>query len=528
MKNFIQLLQNLDETSSTNKKLEALVGFLAQAEESDRMWAIALLSGKRPKRAVRSGDLRQWCAEASKVPLWLMEETYHIVGDLAETLANLLPAPTRVEPLSLTEMMHFVVGLNDEPLEVRKQKILEKWDTLEVFPRFVFNKLLMGGFRVGVSQKLMSRAVSKFTGQDPSLVALRLMGNWLPDEYTWAKFINDDQQKADTSRPYPFCLAYAVEQQVADLGAPETYQAEWKWDGIRAQLIKREGKIFIWSRGEELVSQLFPEIEKSAHNLPYDGVWDGEILVIRQGEIGDFGDIQKRLGRKSVGVKLLQTYPVAFRAYDTLEFDHEDVRTKPQHFRSSLLSVVFPEDKDALLHYSPVISFSNWDELAAIREKSREIGAEGLMLKKKDAPYADGRKRGVWWKWKIDPYTFDAVLIYGMRGHGRRANLFTDYTFALWDASTENLVPVCKAYSGLTDAEIREVDAYIKKNTIERFGPVRSVEPKLVFEIAFEGIRASSRHKSGIAVRFPRIKRWRKDKTANEADSLETAMRLMI
>ncbi len=256
-------------------------------------------------------------------------------------------------------------------------------------------------------------------------------------------------------------------------------------------------------------------------------MWDGEILVIRQGEIGDFGDIQKRLGRKSVGTKLRETHPVAFRAYDTLEFDHEDVRAKPQHSRSSLLSDVFSEDKDAVLHYSPVITFSNWDELAAIREQSREVGAEGLMLKKKDAPYADGRKRGVWWKWKVDPYTFDAVLIYGMRGHGRRANLYTDYTFALWDTSKGNLVPVCKAYSGLTDAEIREVDAYIKKNTIERFGPVRSVEPQLVFEIAFEGIRASSRHKSGIAVRFPRIKRWRRDKVADEADSLQTALSLL-
>ena len=520
------MVKNLDETTGTKAKLRALVVFLERANDTDKMWAIALLSGRRPKRAVRSSDLRAWCAEVSGVPIWLMEESYHIVGDLAETLARLTPEPKNENAKSLSEWMMVLSMMPKMDLEVRKQIVLDAWDSLDEFDRFVFNKLLMGGFRLGVSQRLMTRAVAEYTNMDLSLVALRLMGDWNPNTLSWNSFVTQDDQQAMDSRPFPFALAHSIDGDAEDLGDPADFQAEWKWDGIRAQLIKRKGSVFLWSRGEELITQQFPEIEQAASALKNDGVWDGEILVVKKAEVQSFDMLQHRLGRKTISEKLLKSHPVVFRAYDTLELDGKDSRQLAQVKRSRLLSQVFSANSNDKLHFVQSIDFSDWQQLSEIRKLSRENRAEGLMLKRKDAPYADGRKRGVWWKWKLDPYTIDAVMIYAMRGHGRRANLYTDYTFALLNEDRE-LVPICKAYSGLTDAEIREVDAFVKKNTIERFGPVRSVKPELVFEIAFEGARKSTRHKSGVALRFPRIHRWRKDKNADQVDLLSDLLRII-
>ncbi|MCH8546493.1 MAG: ATP-dependent DNA ligase [Cryomorphaceae bacterium] len=523
MNAFIDLFRALDETTKTNDKLRALVDFFEVADDADKVWAVALLSGKRPKKIVRSADLRQWCADVADVPLWLLEESYHIVGDLAETLARLSPPPKQISSSLLSDWMTQIIALQDQPLEVRKAFILNAWDGLDEFGRFVFNKILMGGFRIGVSQRLMTRALSQYANVDVSLMAHRLMGKWDPVNTTWQSLIKPNDDMADLSRPYPFCLAYPLESSPEELGVFQRFRIEWKWDGIRAQLIRRNKEVFIWSRGEELSTDQFPEIVAAAHELGLEGVWDGEILVFRDGEVQSFGDLQKRLGRKKVGAKIMQTHPVVFRAYDVMEHNGDDVRSKPLRERVQILSESLP--KEGLIHLSEPPKVDSWEEAKALREMSRAHRAEGFMVKPLDAPYEGGRKRGIWWKWKVDPLTIDAVMIYAMRGHGRRANLYTDYTFAVKDG--DGLVPVCKAYSGLTDEEIREVDRFVKANTQERFGPVRSVSPELVFEIAFEGIRLSSRHKSGVAMRFPRISRWRKDKPVEEIDTLNDVKALI-
>lgn len=516
MNAFINLFQTLDETTKTTLKVNAMVDFFNNASDADKVWAVALLSGKRPKRLVKSGELRTWCAERANLPLWLLEESYHIVGDLAETLARLYPPPTHRSTNTLAEWMEKIIYLSNASIEDRKTFVLNAWDGLDEFGRFVFNKVLMGGFRIGVSQRLMTKALAQYANMDTSLMALRLMGDWKPSNTTWKTLIAPDEERADRSRPYPFCLAHALESMPSELGNITDYRVEWKWDGIRAQLIKREGSIYIWSRGEELSTHRFPEIAEAAKDLSADGVWDGEILVMRNNDIQSFGELQTRLGRKTVSKQLRASHPVIFRAYDMLEYNGKDLRNMPLHHRISMLEQSTTEV--GCIHHHAAPKLSSWEEATQLRNESRMHKAEGFMIKPLNSKYEAGRKRGIWWKWKVDPLTIDAVMIYAMRGHGRRANLYTDYTFAVRDG--DDLVPVCKAYSGLTDEEIRSVDRFVKTNTHERFGPVRRVEPELVFEIAFEGIRASARHKSGVAMRFPRIARWRKDKPVSEIDTL--------
>ncbi len=517
MNAFINLFQTLDETTKTTVKVKALIEFFETASDPDKVWAVALLSGKRPKRLVKSKDLRAWCAERSGLPLWLMEESYHIVGDLAETLARLHPPQTHQSDKTLADWMHDITNLSDADIEARKAFVCRAWDGLDEFGRFVFNKVLMGGFRIGVSQRLMTKALAEYADVDASLMALRLMGAWKPTDTNWKSLIAPDDDRADRSRPYPFCLAYALETSPKELGNISDYRIEWKWDGIRAQLIKREGAVYIWSRGEELSTHRFPEIAEAAEGLSIDGVWDGEILVMRDNDIQSFGELQARLGRKTVSKRLRESHPVVFRVYDMLECEGKDMRSAPLHHRISVMEKHI--DIRGTIHQEAAAEPESWEDAAALREQSREYKAEGFMIKPLESPYESGRKRGIWWKWKVDPLTVDAVMLYAMRGHGRRANLYTDYTFAVRDG--DNLVPVCKAYSGLTDEEIRNVDRFVKSNTIERFGPVRRVVPELVFEIAFEGIRSSTRHKSGLAMRFPRIARWRKEKSVNDINTLD-------
>lgn len=518
MKRFALLIKTLDSTNKTTIKVAALASYFQEAEENDKLWAIALLSHRRPKRPVNTTLLRAWASEAANIPLWLFEESYHIVGDLAETIALIVPNASSQNEKSLTQHIEDIIHLKELEDSEKRTFLQDTWMQLDYYERFVFNKVITGGFRIGVSQKLMTRALSKATAIDEDVLAYRLMGNWSPQTTTFQQLILEENEADYLSKPYPFYLAYALEGTVEELGSPKAWSIEHKWDGIRAQVIVRKDEVFVWSRGEELVTDKYPELQSFAKLIPNGTVIDGEILPFPEGKIGTFKDLQTRIGRKSISKKLLEKTPVILKAYDLLEWGGEDIRTQPYQERRMLLEALLSKTQHPSLHLSERMSFDDWGQVALERDTSREKRSEGLMLKRLDSPYLVGRKKGDWWKWKVDPLTIDAVLTYAMRGHGRRSNLFTDYTFALWKDG--ELVTFAKAYSGLTDAEFREVDKFIKSHTTDRFGPVRQVVPELVFEIAFEGIALSSRHKSGVAVRFPRIHRWRKDKKIEEANSL--------
>jgi DNA ligase-1 len=526
MKLFASLFTALDETTRTNAKIDALAEYFRAAPPEDAIWAVSFLIGRKPRQIVPTRKLMQWAAEVADIPAWLFEASYDVVGDLAETITLVLPGNAGASARSLHIWVEqYLLPLRKKDETDQREAVLEAWQQMSSPQRFVWNKLITGGFRVGVSQKSVTRALALYSGIPESAIAHRLMGDWQPHKDYLDQILSADTKDADISRPYPFYLAYPLDETLEKLGDVRQWQAEWKWDGIRAQLIKRDGRVFIWSRGEELVTAKYPEIEAAAERLPDGTVIDGEILPWKEGRVLHFSELQRRIGRKTVSRKLLQEVPVVLMAYDLLECEGRDIRAKELVWRDSKLAEFLLQIRDDRIIHSPKVAGQNWDELAASKDRARERGVEGLMLKKKNSPYLIGRRRGDWWKWKVDPLTIDAVLIYAQRGHGRRSGLYTDYTFAVWDNGS--LVPFAKAYSGLTDAEIRRVDRFIRQNTIERFGPVRSVKPELVFEIAFEDIRLSTRHKSGVAVRFPRMARWRTDKTIQDADSLETIKALI-
>lgn len=523
MKLFAELIKTLDATNKTNKKVEALAQYFMQAVDKDKVWTIAILSHRRPPRPVNTTLMREWASELANIPLWLFEESYHIVGDLAETIALVVPAATASSEKSLTQFLEEMIALKRKTDEEKKEYLFDNWANLNYYERFVFTKLITGGFRIGVSQKLMTRALSQATDIAEDVLAYKLMGDWKPQTISFYDLVIEEDASQQFSRPYPFFLAYAVEEDPSTLGNVTDFLAEHKWDGIRSQTIFRNGEIFIWSRGEELVTDKYPELEVLKDHIPEGTVIDGELLPFYGGKIGTFNDLQQRIGRKTVSKKMLEKVPVIIKAYDILEWRGKDLRETPYIARRSILESLYSNitNNDLPIGISETMAFDSWEAVGLERDRSREMRSEGLMIKRKDSPYRVGRKKGDWWKWKVDPLTIDAVLTYAMRGHGRRSNLFTDYTFGLWNDDKSELVTFAKAYSGLTDAEFRKVDAWIKKNTLERFGPVRSVTPHHVFEIAFEGIALSKRHKSGIATRFPRILRWRMDKNIEDANSLE-------
>ena len=526
MKNFAELIRTLDSSNKTSVKVNALTEYFNKAGDSDKVWTIALLSHRRPPRPVNTTLLRIWASELAEIPLWLFEESYHIVGDLAETIALVIPASTNHSDRTLTEFLQEMIELKKKTDEEKREYLHENWLALNYYERFVFSKLITGSFRIGVSQKLMTRALSKASGIEEDLLAYRLMGNWNPETITYQELIVDETNQEFLSRPYPFYLAYPIEGELSNLGNAADWSAEHKWDGIRSQTIIREGKIYVWSRGEELVTDKYPEFAKFLDVIPDGTVIDGEILPYIEGKTGTFNDLQTRIGRKAISAAILKNTPVIIRAYDLLEWEGNDIRNLPFEQRRILLEDLYDQIKDSgiPLQLSERVSFNTWEEVENERLRARELCSEGLMLKRKDSPYLVGRKKGDWWKWKVEPLTIDAVLTYAMRGHGRRTNLFTDYTFALWQPNEngeQELVTFAKAYSGLTDAEFRMVDDFIKKNTLEKYGPVRSVKPQLVFEIGFEGVALSKRHKSGIATRFPRILRWRHDKKIDEANTID-------
>lgn len=519
MKQFAQLFKKLDHTTKTSLKINALVEYFSIAEDNDKVWAIALFSHRRPKRTVTTTLLREWSAELGDIPLWLFEESYHIVGDLAETIALVTPSATKTSNKPLAEWIELIINLKDKEESEKKIEIIKAWTSLDQDERFLFNKLITGGFRVGISQKSIINALSKYTEIEESKITHRLMGKWDPSTITFEELVLSSDPTEDQSKPYPFYLAYSLDIDFDQLGKPSDWSAERKWDGIRGQLILRGGEYYLWSRGEELVSEKFPELEVLKERIDKDIVIDGEILPYRNGKPLNFNNLQTRIGRKNVSKKHLTETPVIIMAYDLLEYDGEDVRNTPLKERRRLLKGIVEDIDSEKLLLSEEVIFDTWEEIKSEKERSRELNSEGIMLKHMHSPYKSGRKKGDWWKWKIDPLSIDAVMIYAQRGHGRRANLFSDFTFAVKDG--DKLVPFAKAYSGLKDEEFKEITQWVKKNTRERFGPVSSVKPELVFELAFEGIAKSTRHKSGVALRFPRIKRWRKDKPKEEINTLE-------
>ncbi len=567
MKAFATLYSRLDATTSSNAKLAAMRDYFREADPADAAWAVYFLAGGRPRQLVPTRVLRETAMQAAGLPEWLFEESYQAVGDMAETISLLMPEAEHSSEDGLAVWMQDrLLPLRGLPPEELAERLPALWAQLDRLSLMVCIKLITGAFRVGVSKLLVTRALASLADLDPKRVAQRLVGytdlSHRPSAEGYRALIAEESEHEHAQRggqPYPFFLAHALQAPVDTfdtlLGAPDNWFIEWKWDGIRAQLVKRDGQIWVWSRGEELVSERFPELCELARCLPDGTVIDGEILVWKHapetpaGELFDatstgepsadgfgvqpFALLQQRIGRKNLTAKVLQDAPVAVLAYDLLEWQGDDWRQREHRERRVQLEAVVGQCPSPQLMLSPLVSGADWQDLARQREASRALGVEGMMIKARAAQYGVGRTKdvGVWWKWKIDPYSVDAVLIYAQRGHGRRASLYTDYTFAVWDGEPgdpeRKLVPFAKAYSGLTDEEMRKVDAIVRKTTVEKFGPVRSVTPTLVFELGFEGIAASSRHKSGIAVRFPRMLRWRLDKPVEEADTLATLRELL-
>jgi DNA ligase-1 len=541
MREFARLFAELDETTATNRKLEALQQYFSTAAPENAAWAVYFLAGGKPRQAVPTKLLRQAAIEYAVLDEWLFDESYNAVGDLAETIAHILPPAEQHSDVGLAEWMTERIGpLRGADPEVIRAALFTYWNELTTPERFLFCKLIGGGFRVGVSKLLVTRALAAIAAVDSKLIAQRLMG-WTDGSVrpTATKFLqliaaqSDEEHKLRGGQPYPFFLAHQLQGDPAALGKLDDWQVEWKYDGIRAQLVRRGAQNYLWSRGEDLISERFPEL--CSVRLPEGTVVDGEVLVWDHANDvpAPFAELQRRIGRKTLSSKLLAELPAVLVCYDLLELDGVDLRALPQHERRALLETQVAAIDQPQLKISPTIHVDSWEALAALRTESRNRGVEGMMVKAKSAQYGVGRTKdvGTWWKWKVDPYSVDAVLIYAQAGHGRRASLYTDYTFAVWDDDEghgeRRLVPFAKAYSGLTDAEIAQVDNAIRKTTVEKFGPVRSVKPTMVFEIGFEGIALSSRHKAGIAVRFPRILRRRDDKTVEDADTLDTLKGLL-
>ena len=546
MKAFADLYVRLDTTTSNNAKLAALQDYFRVASHADAAWAVYFLAGGRPRQIVPTKLLRELAIQASGLSEWLFEESYQAVGDLAETISLLLPqSESRSTEGLATWVEDKLLPLRSAPPVELISRLLPLLNQLDRHSQLVCIKLITGSLRVGVSKLLVTRALSAWLNIDAKRIAQRLVGYTdlaaRPTAEHFLRLIAMDSVEAEDERdpgqPYPFFLAHPLQIASADfeeqLGPSDRWQIEWKWDGIRAQLVKRKGQLWIWSRGEELVTDRFPELAVLADHVPDGTVLDGEIVVWKDGRVQPFALLQQRIGRKSLSKKILETVPVAMLVYDLLESNGEDSRQEIQSVRRSRLDQIVSECAQPQLRISPLLQGDAWPDFERQRINSRDLGVEGLMLKSKDAQYGVGRTKdvGVWWKWKIEPYRVDAVLIYAQRGHGRRASLYTDFTFAVWDTNDatakRKLVPFAKAYSGLTDAEMRDVDAIVRKHTIEKFGPVRSITPTMVFELGFEGIARSTRHKSGIAVRFPRMLRWRHDKPIEEADTLATLFALL-
>jgi DNA ligase-1 len=521
MRKFAALFDKIDQVQSTNEKVLHIKNYFASCSDEDGAWALFFLSGHRIKRLISSRMLLEWSLDLIKFPPWLIEEAYASVGDTAETISLLLPRKETgdsANDLSLSEWMETILKpLQLEPLEKKKDKILFFWKELSTKEIFILNKILTGSFRMGISSLLTLKALSQAIDVPREILSQRVMGNWEPSG-EFFKSLKSPEIDKKLLNPYPFYLAYPFEGSLEALGQLSDWFIEWKYDGIRGQAVIGEEGAALWSRGNELISGQFPELIEAFKKIPPGTILDGEILAYSKGRPLPFAELQKRLGRKNVSKSMIENVPIVFMAYDILEYNGIDLRIKPMLERREILqNLTFLSPRIKL---SELILGTEWEQITSLRLQSREKGVEGLMLKKMDSLYGVGRQKGYWWKYKVEPMTIDAVLIYAQAGTGRRANLFTDYTFAVWKEN--ELIPIAKAYSGLDQKEIDELDKWIRRNTEEKFGPVRKVKPFYAFEIAFEGIQISNRHKSGVALRFPRILRWRKDKTIEECDTLES------
>jgi DNA ligase-1 len=553
VKDFAQLFFALDRTTRTSQKVSALESYFQSTPREDAAWALHFLAGQRLKRLVKTSHLRHWAAEAAGLPGWLVDECYDTVGDLAETLALIVRRKRKAgaAPASLHKMIEsYLLPLKKLGESGQRELILQTWAQLDANQRLVWNKLITGAFRVGVSRALLVRALARISGLEAPVIEHRLMGEWRPTASDFERLMSREEKGgSQPAQPYPFYLASPLEGHPSALGNVKDWAFEWKWDGIRAQLIRRAGQCVLWSRGEEIITSAFPEIAPAAAALPDGTVLDGELLAWREGAPLPFSQLQRRLNRREAGAKVRASVPVVFMAYDLLECGGNDWRDRSLDVRREQLEKIvtnagsgavaetadqaqrelFPADAAqqlvSALQLSPRIEVADWRRLELQHQRARQVETEGIMLKRRDSPYGTGRQRGAWWKWKVAPFVCDAVLVAAQRGHGRRATLFTDYTFAIW--RNNELVPVAKAYSGLTDAEIDAVDAFVRANTTGRFGPVRSVKPKLVFELAFDGIQQSTRHKAKLALRFPRIARQRTDKKPADADTVESLRALL-
>jgi DNA ligase-1 len=527
MKRFAALYRDLDRSTATLDKRAALLAYFQDAPAEDAAWALWLLSGGKLSgggagKIANTRELRDWIVAETGQPEWLVDDCHDHVGDLAETLAMLLDDPANTDDVPLSEWIERrLLPVAGAGIERRREVVVGAWRSLDFDQRLLFNKLLTGALRVGVSQRLVQQALAELSGIDIARIAQRMLGAWTPSPAFLRDLLSAEVLASDRQQPYPFFLASPVEADVASLGEIADWLLEGKWDGIRLQLIRRDGEVALWSRGEERLDGRFPEIETAAERLRRDCVIDGELLGWRDCDTPlPFAALQTRIQRRKPGPKILADTPVRVIAYDLLELDGEDLRERALGERRSLLQQLLEGQADAPIALSPQVHASSWRHAGELRLQARERLVEGLMLKRLASPYQSGRRRGDWWKWKIDPLTIDAVLVYAQSGHGRRSTLYTDYTFALWDGDT--LVPVAKAYSGLDDKEIAALDQWIRANTLQRFGPVRSVPARHVFELGFEAVNRSTRHKSGLAVRFPRILHWRHDKPVAEADHIET------
>jgi DNA ligase-1 len=527
---FAELYAELDATTRTAEKVDALKSYFQTAPPHDAAWAAFLLLGRKFGRTVSSRLIRQWAAEATGYEPWLLEECNHVAGDFSETLSLLLPPPTSPNAPPLHEVIEsHLMPLAMMSADRQKQAILALWDRLESRERYVLHKLLGGEFRVGVSRLLVIRALAEVAGVERSVMTHRVTGNFTPGAETFARIMHPDATTfaIDPLLPFPFMLANALDREVTELGSPREWLLEWKWDGIRAQLIRRDGRASLWSRGEEMIAGTFPDLMQDAAVLPTGTVLDGEILAWNEETKTPlpFAALQKRLNRKNVELTFWPDVPLVFMVFDLLESDGQDHRTLPLSARRELLRAL-PINSTSMLRISLAVEVADWSELPGLIDQSRAKRVEGLMLKRLDSPYLTGRPVGPWWKLKVQPFTIDAILVAAQPGRGRRAGLLTDYTFAVADESGK-LVTICKAYSGLTDAELVEADRYVRRVSRERFGPVYSIPPERVYEIGFEAIASSDRHKSGIALRFPRILRQRTDKTPAQADTVASVRKML-
>ena len=529
MRAFSELFEELDTTTATNLKVAAMVRYFKHAAPADAAWAAYILSGRRLKRFIGPTLLHRWLIETVELPEWLVDESMAAVGDMAETIALLMEKPANALAASDISLAEWIDGrlqpLRKVAVEQQYAAIAGWWRTLPYRECFLLNKLLTGELRVGVSELLVARAIAETFEIPRPDITRRLMGEWQPSAQFWQDLASRDTSATSAAAPYPFFLASPLEGDPVVLGTPSDWQIEWKWDGIRAQLVRREAQCFIWSRGEELITDRFPEVTAAAATLVDGTVLDGELVAWKEGRVQPFALLQQRIGRKKLSAAILKDIPVRFLAFDLLEAHGSDLRANPLRERRARLEALLAHAPEEIALSPLVRTDGSWEDAATLRAKSRSLGVEGLMLKLLESAYGTGRERGAWWKWKIAPYTFDAVMLYAHPGHGRRSNLYTDYTFGVWNA--DELVPIAKAYSGLSNAEINELDRWIRAHTLEKFGPNRAVEQTQVFELAYEGIAASKRHKSGIALRFPRILRRRTDKPAAEADTLEALQRVL-